>query len=231
MKIHKAYRFRLYPTKEQEQKLLQHGGNARYLWNYFLNLNKQEYEKKLKKTQRQLSKKKKGSNNRNKQRKKVNKIHRKIRNIRKDFQHKTTFNTITKYDVIIVENLNIQGMMKNHKLAKAIADCGWHEFKRQLKYKSLWNNKIFLEIDRFEPTSKKCSCCGWKNNNLTLGDRTFVCEECGLEIDRDLNSAINIKQMGIDILLDEQEFTLEEINNSLSVNQEKRGKCLNYNLL
>lgn len=367
MKINKSYKFRLRPTKEQEQQLLQHGGNTRFLWNFFLDLNRQEYEKtgkfifgynlimslpklkeeydflslsiaqslqqvgwhfdqalkdflnlkqknfpvckkhkkcdsfkvpqdfkigkkyihipkigkirwkkhrvikgkpkhitikqdgehwycsvcceleikqkevkveniigidvglktyathsdgetienpktmkkwekKLKRTQRRLSKKKKDSSNRKKQRKRLARVHRKVRNIRRDFQHKKTHWTITKYDGVVLENLNIQGMMSNHYLAKAIADCGWYEYKRQLKYKALWSGKVFIEIDRFEPTSKKCSECGWIDHNLSLKDRIFKCK-CGLEIDRDLNAAINIRKIGLRILWDTQEST------------------------
>jgi len=377
VKINKSYKFKLYPTEKQIQQLRQHGGNTRFLWNYFLNLNKQEYEKnkkfifaydlimslpklkkeceflklsiaqslqqvgryfdmalkdfiahkkgfpaykqkskqrdrftipqlfkikknyiyipkigkirwkkhqqikgkakhivikqekehwhcsiccelkiktrkvkiskddivgidvglktyatmsnnetienpkilkthenKLKKTQRRLSKRVEGSNNKNKQRKKVAKLHRKVRNVRKDFQHKTTYDMITKYDGFILENLNIQGMMSNHKLAKSIQDCAWYSFKQKLKYKSLWHGKHYDEIDRFEPTSKKCSKCGWLNHDLTLNDRIFKCEQCGLEIDRDLNAAINIKNVGLEkILWGTQEFTLGEIGN------------------
>lgn len=189
------------------------------------------YEKKLKRNQRKLSKRIKGSNNKNKQRKILAKIHRKIKNIRKYFQHKETKNMITKCDGFILENLNIKGMMKNHCLSKAIQDCSWYQFKQFLKYKSFWNGKVFLEIDRFEPTSKKCNKCEWINNDLTLKDRTFKCNECGLIIDRDLNAAINIKKAGLKILWDTQELsrkiTLEETRGNrtsvqcLSLNQEK----------
>lgn len=163
------------------------------------------YDRKLKRHQRCLSRRKKNSNNRNKQRNKLSKIHRKVRNTRKDFQHKNTCSTIAKCDGVCVETLNIQGMMRNHKLAKAIADCAWYEFKRQLKYKAILANKIFIEINQFEPTSKTCSCCGWKDIDLTLKDRVFKCEQCNLEIDRDLNAAINIKNIGIRLLSDGQE--------------------------
>lgn len=368
MKLKRAYKFRLYPNDEQKQKLLQHGGNTRFLWNYFLNLNqdhyketnkfifahdlivslpklKQEYEfldlsfsqslqqvgrhfdralkdfikgekdfparkhkskerdsftvpqkfriekkyvfipkigevrwvkhraikgkvkhitvkqdgdqwycsvcvelkvkqpvirteniigidvglktfathndgemienqkttkrfaKKLSRASRRLSKRKKDGNNRTKQRIKVSKIHRKIRNIRRDFQHKETRLTIAKCDGVVLENLNISGMMKNHHLAKSIADCGWFEYKRQLKYKCQWYGKIYLEIGRFEPTSKCCSGCGWKDINLCLSDRIFRCKGCGLEIDRDTNAAINIRNCGLNILWDTQEYT------------------------
>lgn len=97
----------------------------------------------------------------------------------------------------VCEILYIKGMVKNHCLAKAISDVGWYEVKRQLKYKSEWFGKLYLEIDRFDPSSKCCSGCGWKNDNLRLSDRLFVCSECGLKIDRDLNAAINIRNWGL----------------------------------
>jgi putative transposase len=156
-----------------------------------------KYEKKLNRANRRLHKRKLGSKNREKQRIRVAKIHRKIRNVRQDFQHKTTADMITKYDGFVLEDLNIQGMAKNHHLAKAIGDAAWYEFKRQLQYKSNWSGKMFLQIDRFEPSSKTGSCCGWYNKDLTLDDREFVCQRCGSVLDRDLNAAINIRNIGL----------------------------------
>jgi putative transposase len=166
-----------------------------------------KWQRKLNRANRRLHKRIKGSNRRSKQRKKVSRIHRRIRNIRRDFQHKETCCTIAKCDGVALENLNVRGMMKNHHLAKAIADCGWYEYKRQLKYKCQWYGKVFLEIGRFEPTSKCCSRCGWKDVNLCLSDRVFRCKCCGLEIDRDLNAAINIEHCGLNILWDTQKYT------------------------
>ena len=88
-------------------------------------------------------------------------------------------------------------MMKNHKLAKAIQELGLHEMRRQLEYKSQWYGRELVFVDRFFPSSKTCSCCGCKNNNLKLSDREFICEECGLIIDRDENAAINIENEGL----------------------------------
>ena len=155
------------------------------------------FEHRLKKAQRRLSKRTKGGSNRSKQRIRVSRLHRKIRNIRRDFQHKSTCSTIAKCDGVCLETLNIKGMMSNHTLAKAVADCGWYEYKRQLRYKADWQGKVVVEIDRFAPSSKCCSECGWKNDNLRLSDRLFVCSECGLEIDRDMNAAINIRCWGL----------------------------------
>jgi len=154
------------------------------------------YEDKLAKEQRKLSRKLKGGKNRNKQRKKVHRVYQKIKDVRLDFLHKVTSHMIAKYDGVVVEDLNVSGMMKNHHLAKSIADVSWSEFTRQLEYKALWNSKYFLKISRFYPSSKTCSRCSWKDEELTLSDRMFKCEICGLNIDRDLNAAINIYRLG-----------------------------------
>ena len=154
-----------------------------------------KYEEMLIKEQKKLSKKQKGSKNRFKQRMKVRKIHTKIKNVRGDFLHKTTSNMIAKYDGIVLEDLNVKGMMKNHCLAKSIADVSWSEFKRQLKYKAMWNSKHFVLIGRFEPTSKTCSNCGYIQD-MPLSKRQYNCPYCGMSLDRDLNASINICRLG-----------------------------------
>ena len=154
-----------------------------------------KYEERLIKEQKKLSKKQKGSKNRFKQRMKVRKIHTKIKNVRGDFLHKTTSSIIAKYDGIVLEDLNVKGMMKNHHLAKSIADVSWSEFKRQLKYKAMWNSKHFVLIGRFEPTSKTCSSCGYIQD-MPLGRRQYNCPYCGMSLDRDLNASINICRLG-----------------------------------
>jgi putative transposase len=156
-----------------------------------------KYQRKLNRANRKLHRRAKDGKNREKQRKVVASIHRKIRNVRRDFQHKTTAAMIAKYDGFVFEDLNIKGMLKNHCLARAISDGGWYETKRQVKYKSDWTGKLFLEIDRFEPSSRTCSDCGWHNPNLTLADREFVCLGCGVVHDRDENAAINIRNIGL----------------------------------
>jgi putative transposase len=98
--------------------------------------------------------------------------------------------------VIIAEDLNVQGMMKNHKLAKSIGDASWAMFFNLLEYKCYWYGKEFRQIDRFVPSSKTCSRCGTKNNSLALKDRVFVCTHCGCKLDRDYNAAINIQSIG-----------------------------------
>ena len=160
-----------------------------------------KYEEKLIKSQRKLSKKEKGSNNRNKQRLKVNKWYKKIANCRIDFLQKLSTKLIRDYDIICMEDLNSSGMIKNHKLAKSISDASFFEFNRELEYKARWNYKLISRIDRFYPSSQISSHCGNKSSQTKdLGVRTYICEECGLEIDRDYNASINILNEGLRIL-------------------------------
>ena len=160
-----------------------------------------KYEEKLIKSQRKLSKRKKGSNNRNKQRLKVNKWHKKIANCRIDFLQKLSTKLIRDYDIICMEDLNSSGMIKNHKLAKSISDASFFEFNRELEYKARWNYKLISRIDRFYPSSQICSHCGNKSSQTKdLSVRTYICEECGLEIDRDYSASINILNEGLRIL-------------------------------
>ena len=154
------------------------------------------YERLLTKNQKHLSRKTKGSNRYEKQRIKAAKIHEKITNSRMDLIHKTTLNLVNQFDAICLEDLNVKGMMKNHKLAKAIGDVSWSKFIETLTYKAEWNKKEIIHIDRFFPSSKTCSKCGWINNSLTLKDRTWTCTDCGEVLDRDFNAAINILNEG-----------------------------------
>ena len=154
------------------------------------------YERLLAQNQKHLSRKTKGSKRYEKQRIKVAKIHEKITNSRMDLIHKTTLNLVNQFDTIYLEDLNVKGMMKNHKLAKAIGDVSWGKFIDVLTYKAEWNDKEIIHIDRFFPSSKTCSKCGWINNSLTLKDRTWECKECNEIHDRDVNAAINIINEG-----------------------------------
>ena len=147
---------------------------------------------KLTKAQRNLSRKKKGSARRKKAKLKTARIHTNIANKRKDFIHKETTRLVTEFDFIGIEDLNVAGMVKNHKLAKSISDASFSEFYSVLSYKAAWHGKEVIKIGRFYPSSKTCSCCGWKNDELTLSDRIFKCKSCNLEIDRDHNASINI---------------------------------------
>jgi putative transposase len=153
--------------------------------------------KKVKKLSRKVSKKVKGSKNREKAKEKLAKLHMKIGNIRKDSLHKLTTNLVKDYGVICMEDLNVRGMVKNHKLARAISDMGFGEFRRQLEYKSKLRNGRILYVNRFYPSSKTCSCCNYRKEELSLSEREYVCENCGIVIDRDVNAAINIRREGI----------------------------------
>lgn len=114
-----------------------------------------------------------------------------------DFLHKLTTDLIRRYDTICLENLNVEGMMKNHNLAKSIQSASWGEFVRQISYKSERNGKNVIFIGRFEPSSKTCSKCGYINRDLTLSNREWTCPQCGEHHDRDVNAAKNIKQMAL----------------------------------
>ena len=151
-----------------------------------------ESQAKLAKAQKNLSRKKKGSVRRKKAKLKVARIHNDVANQRKDFIHKETTKLINEFDFIGIEDLNVAGMVKNHCLAKSISDASFSEFYRVLNYKAAWHDKEVVKVNRFYPSSKTCSCCGWKDDDLTLSDRLFKCKACGLEIDRDLNASANI---------------------------------------
>jgi putative transposase len=160
-----------------------------------------KYQTKLKKAQQHLSRKKKGSNRYQKQKLKVARIYKKITNSCLNNLHKVSTELITKYDTIILEDLNIKGMIKNHKLSKHIADASWSKFIELLTYKAEWNDKQIVKIDRFFPSSKTCNCCGYINQNLKLDVREWTCPSCNTKLDRDLNASKNILKEGYKILL------------------------------
>jgi putative transposase len=151
----------------------------------------------LKVLQRRASKKVLGSNNRRKANLKVARLHEVISNQRNDFLHKLSSKIISENQTIILEDLNVAGMLKNHKLAQSISDVSWSKFIVFLKYKAEWYGKNIIQIGQFEPSSKLCSDCGWKNTNLSLKDREWHCPECNSYHDRDTNAAINIKKFGL----------------------------------
>ena len=153
-------------------------------------------EKRLKVLQKRLSRKQKGSNRRERARIMVAKQHEKIRNKRNNFIHQVTSRIIRENQTIIIEDLNVDGMLKNHCLAKHISSASWSEFFRQLQYKSEWNGRNLIRIGRFEPSSRLC-LCGYVNKDLTLGDREWDCPNCGRRNDRDLLAAVNIKRFGL----------------------------------
>lgn len=154
--------------------------------------------KRLKLLQQRFAKTEKGSKRHEAMRLKVARQHKKIANRRSDFLHKLSTYLVKDYDTICLENLNIEGMMKNHRLANSIQSAAWSEFVRQLEYKSEWEGKNVVLIGRFEPSTKTCNVCGYINRNITLKDREWTCPQCGTHHDRDVNAAINIKQMALE---------------------------------
>lgn len=155
-------------------------------------------EKKIAKLNRQLARKSRGSNNRNKARIKLAKAYQKIAYQRKDTIHKMTAELVKNYDVICIEDLNVSGMVRNHKLAKHISDSSFYEIRRQLEYKTKWYGKELVVIDKFYPSSQICHCCGAKyEGTKDLFIRKWICPECGIEHDRDINAAINILNEGL----------------------------------
>lgn len=154
----------------------------------------------LAKAQTRLAKKQKGSANRQKAKLKVARIHVKIADARRDFTHKLTTTLIRENQVICVENLAVKSMVKHPTLAKSIHDASWGELVRQLKYKAAWYGRTVVAIDRWFPSSKRCSCCGHTVTSLDLGLRHWTCPECHTELDRDVNAALNIKAAGLAVL-------------------------------
>ena len=181
--------------------------------NKFQNINKTQKVKKLEKQKRRLQrsisrsyeKNKKGesyckTNNVIKKEKLLLKLNHRLTNIRHDYLHKTTSEIIKREpSFIVLEDLNVSGMMKNKHLSKAVQQQGFYEFRRQIEYKSAWNNISVIIADRFFPSSKLCSCCGNIKKDLKLSDRIYKCE-CGNVIDRDYQAALNLKRYGENVV-------------------------------
>ena len=157
-------------------------------------------QRSLKKHQKQLSRRKKGSNRRNKARRLVASVHEKLSNARQDFLHKLSRKITDESQVVVVENLNIRGMVKNRKLSKAIIQSGWGMFLNFLDYKLKHKGGVLVEVDRFFPSSKLCSNCGHKLDELQLKDREWVCPSCQIRHQRDENAAKNILAEGMRII-------------------------------
>lgn len=202
--IKRSYKYRMYPNKTQEELLAKTFGCVRVVWNAcvdsFNSYDKETNPNPKFPTKSDLVIEKPWLNEvsaatlQQKQRR----LHRDIANKRSWYMHNLTTMLVNNYDVICIENLNASGMLQNHKLAGSVYDASFSMFRNQLEYKCRWYGKELIVIDRFYPSSKTCSRCGWKNKDLKLSDRTFVCKDCGMEIDRDLNAAINIQAVGVD---------------------------------
>lgn len=161
----------------------------------------QQSLKKLAKLQKELSRKTKGSSNRNKARIKVARLQEHIANQRKDYLHKLSTKLVRENGIICIEDLQVKNMIKNHKLARNIADVSWSEFTRQLEYKAEWYGRRVIKVDKWYASSQTCNCCGEKFSvTKDLSVRTWICPNCSAELDRDVNAAINIRNEGLRLL-------------------------------
>ena len=161
---------------------------------------KKSESKKLIRIQKQLSRKKNNSNNRNKARIKLAKLYKRITDKKQYYLHQVSNYLIDENQVICMEDLNVSGMLKNHKLASSIQEMSFYEFKRMLEYKANWYGRKLIFVDRFYPSSKTCNHCGYINKKLKLSDRQWVCPDCGEIIERDYNAALNIRDEGIRLI-------------------------------
>ena len=200
-KDYRAYRFRMYPGPDQEEQMAKTFGCCRFIHNHMLEDKIREYNEKgkLAREQRKLSRCRKGSRNYVKQKRKVARCHEKIRNQRRDYQNKLSFYLSEEYDAVCVEDLNMKGMSRGLHLGKSVMDNANGRFQRILEEKLVRKGKAYVRVDRYFPSSKRCSCCGRIRGDLKLSDRIYECG-CGYRGDRDINAAINLKQEGIRIL-------------------------------
>ncbi|MEX5632550.1 IS607 family element RNA-guided endonuclease TnpB [Parafrankia sp. FMc2] len=152
-------------------------------------------QRKLRKASRAYSRSKPGSAGRRQRAARLGKIHAHVANQRRDGLNKLTTRLATNHDVVVVEDLHVAGMVRNRRLARAVADTGMAEIRRQLDYKTRWYGSRLHIADRWYPSSRTCSGCGWRNPSLTLSDRTFHCQSCHLVIDRDTNAAVNLRNL------------------------------------
>jgi putative transposase len=180
-----------------------------------------ESQTKLAKIQKYHSRKQKGSNRRKKSRKKIARLHQKISNQRDWFLHVHSTYLVRNYDTICIEDLNVSGMLKNHKLAKSISDVSFSKFFNLLEYKCVWYGKELIKIGRFQPSSKMCSKCGNVKKELKLSDRVYVCDVCGHTEDRDLNASKNIKALGVNNAIRTQSNEVTNCDEAFMVDSNK----------
>lgn len=178
-------------------------------------------EKKRRMLAKTLSRRAKGSRGREKARRKLARLDLKIANIRNDYLHKVSHKLVSKNQTIVMEDLNVKGMMSNRKLSKSIWDCSLYELVRQIKYKCEWYSRDFLQVNRWFPSSKTCGSCGYVNDSLKLADRTWVCPRCSVRHDRDVNAAKNILQQGLN--QENRTVGTTEIADCLGVRPTKSG--------
>ena len=151
----------------------------------------------LRRLSRSLSRKVKGSRNRDRAKRRLARLHVRIANMRRDALHKLTTSVTRRFHTIGIEDLNVRGMLGNRCLSRAISDMGFHELRRQLSYKTAWRGGQVVVVDRWYPSSKTCSCCGHLLEELALGTRSWICPACGRQHDRDVNAAVNLKNMAM----------------------------------
>ena len=176
---------------------------------------KKSVNDRLKKLQKQLSRKQKGSNNRNKARLRLAKLNKKINDSKLNYLHEVTNILNNENQVICIEDLNVKGMVRNHRLAESISEMNFGGFVRILEYKASWYGRVVVKVDRFYPSSKTCNYCGYIKKDLKLSERQWVCHECGEIIDRDYNAACNIRDKGIEILVGSRTPELTLVENPL----------------
>lgn len=182
-------------------------------------------EKKLKRQQRIMLRRIKNSKRRFKSKLKLSKIYYNIRSIRNDWINKITTQLCCENQTISIEDLNVSGMMKNHKLAKSISDQSWSEFRKQLEYKSKIYDCELIIVDRFYPSTKTCSKCGYIKDSISLKERVFECPNCGLNLDRDLNAARNISRVGY-IRSNAQGYCVNPRTKPVTIEELRTNQCL-----
>ena len=209
-----AHRIALDPNDRQRTYFAKAAGCARFAYNWALAEWKKQYDahradpslpkpnqaalrRQLKRLSKSLSRKKKGSRNRSKARAKLARLHARIANIRSDALHKLTSDLTRRFHTIGMEDLNVRGMKKNRRLSRSISDMGFHEFRRQTEYKTDRRGGMVVVADRFYPSSKTCSACGHVLDRLPLSARNWACPSCHARHDRDVNAAINLRNMAV----------------------------------